>query len=177
MALSITPLEAAKLVQAGQALLVDVRESDEYRALRIAESELRPLSALPLMRSPLPSEAKNMPVIFFCHSGRRTGANEALLDKLAPGSAHILEGGISAWRDAGLPVVREKRAPSLERQVRMAAGGFVLLTLALSFASPAFLWGTAFIGAGLVFSGVTGACGLARVLAAMPWNRQGGGME
>ena len=82
-----------------------------------------------------------------------------------------VEGGTLACVDAGLPVVRGKKAVSLERQVRIAAGSLVLLGAALSFVHPAFVGLSAFVGAGLVFSGITDTCGMGMILARMPWNQ------
>ena len=83
-----------------------------------------------------------------------------------------VEGGTLAWEQAGLPVVRGKKAMSLERQVRIAAGSLVVLGTALgAFVHPGFLGLSAFVGAGLVFAGVTDTCGMGMVLARMPWNR------
>jgi rhodanese-related sulfurtransferase len=96
---------------------------------------------------------------------------------LASGYANLVnvEGGTLAWEQAGLPVVRGKEAISLERQVRIAAGSLVLLGTALgAFVHPAFLGLAAFVGAGLVFAGVTDSCGLGMLLARMPWNQAGG---
>ena len=151
---------------------MDVREPDEYRSLRIQEAHLRPVSVLPLMPEPLPPGSGAKTVIFFCHSGNRTKANTDLLESLAPGRTRILEGGITAWQNAGLPVISEKRPWPIMRQVQVAAGSLILLSLALSLTAPGFLVLTAFIGAGLVFAGVSGFCGLARVLARMPWNKR-----
>ena len=87
--------------------------------------------------------------------------------------AYILEGGIDAWKRAGLPVLTDRRQPlEIMRQVQIAAGGLVLLGVALGiWVAPAFLGLSAFVGAGLVFAGVSGWCGMARLLALMPWNR------
>jgi hypothetical protein len=74
--------------------------------------------------------------------------------------------------DAGLPVFRGKKAVSLERQVRIAAGSLVLLGSALGcFVDPAFIGLSAFIGAGLIFAGITDTCGMGIILARMPWNQ------
>ena len=82
-----------------------------------------------------------------------------------------VEGGTLAWEKAGLPVVPGKKAISLERQVRIAAGLLVLLGTAFGwFVHPAFLGLSAFVGAGLVFAGVTDTCGMGMLLARMPWN-------
>ena len=73
--------------------------------------------------------------------------------------------------EAGLPVVRGKKAISLERQVRIAAGSLVLLGAVLYFVHPAFIGLSAFVGAGLVFAGITDTCGMGMILARMPWNQ------
>jgi rhodanese-related sulfurtransferase len=93
------------------------------------------------------------------------------------GSVHVplsdLEGGIPAWQQAGLPVQKLKNAPlPLMRQVQITAGSLVLLGLILStMVAPAWILLSWFVGAGLVFAGVSGFCGMARLLAVMPWNR------
>jgi rhodanese-related sulfurtransferase len=82
-----------------------------------------------------------------------------------------IEGGTTACAAAGLPVVRGKKAMSLERQVRIAAGSLVLLGLIGAYFSPYALGLSAFVGAGLVFAGITDTCGMGMILARMPWNQ------
>jgi hypothetical protein len=93
---------------------------------------------------------------------------------IAAGHSNVInvEGGTSAWAEDGLPVVRGKKAVSLERQVRITAGSLVLLGVILGWLlHPAFLILSAFVAAGLIFSGVTDTCGMGMMLARMPWNR------
>lgn len=87
--------------------------------------------------------------------------------------SYILEGGIDAWKKAGLPVAFDRKAPiPTMRQVQIVAGSLVVLGTVLgATVAPAFYALSAFVGAGLVFAGVTGFCGMERVLALMPWNR------
>jgi hypothetical protein len=88
-----------------------------------------------------------------------------------------VEGGTLACVEAGLPVKTGKKAISLERQVRIAAGSLVLVGAALGFfVHPYWIGLSAFVGAGLVFAGVTDTCGMAIMLGRMPWNqvREGG---
>jgi rhodanese-related sulfurtransferase len=84
-----------------------------------------------------------------------------------------VDGGIEAWKKAGLPVLRDARQPmEMQRQVQITAGTLVLLGVVLGhFASPAFYAISAFVGAGLTFAGISGWCGMAKLLALMPWNR------
>jgi hypothetical protein len=72
-----------------------------------------------------------------------------------------------------LPVLRDTGQPiEMQRQVQIAAGVLVLLGVVLGyFASPAFYGISAFVGAGLTFAGISGWCGMAQLLALMPWNR------
>jgi len=169
----IQPIDAAtaaRLVTEG-AILIDIRDADEHARERIAGAHHRPLAGLG-GGAPVADAAV---VVFHCRSGMRTDASAALLAScLAPGGrAYRLAGGLEAWKRAGLPVERDPRQPlELMRQVQIAAGALILAGAALGFlvASAWFLLPTA-VGAGLVFAGVSGTCGLARVLVRMPWNR------
>jgi rhodanese-related sulfurtransferase len=84
-----------------------------------------------------------------------------------------VEGGTAACETAGIGVARSgRKVMSLERQVRICAGGLVVLGAVLGhFVNPAWHALSAFIGAGLVFAGVTDTCGMAMMLAKMPWNQ------
>jgi rhodanese-related sulfurtransferase len=111
-------------------------------------------------------------VYFICRSGSR--GRQACEKLSAAGYANVanVEGGTQAWEAAGFPVVRGRKAVSLERQVRIAAGSLVLIGALLgAFVSPYWIVLPAFIGAGLVFSGITDTCGMGMVLAKMPWNQ------
>jgi DUF2892 family protein len=106
----------------------------------------------------------------------RTGARARLAaERLAGWRARVLEGGLAAWQEAGHPVVMGKAHMSLERQVRIAAGAMACAggVLAVTL-NPWFGVLPAFVGAGLVYAGVTDRCGMAMVLAKLPYNRRGG---
>ncbi len=165
----ITPLQAQEMVQGGQAILVDIREEEEYRQVHIAGSYLKPLSLLIDMP---PAENPGATAIFFCHSGGRTGANRPLLEKQGYVKSYIIEGGIMGWQKAGLPVRETKQAAiPIMRQVQIAAGSLMLLFIILSLWLPAALWLAALVGMGLIVAGISGFCGLAKLLQLMPWNR------
>src|SRR5690606_31954649 len=112
--------------------------------------------------------------IFHCRSGNRTRLNASALEACTSCDAYVLEGGLDAWKKAGLPVVADSSQPlELQRQVQIAAGAFIVLGAVLgAMISPWFHALSGFMGAGLVFAGVSGFCGLARVLMLMPWNRK-----
>jgi rhodanese-related sulfurtransferase len=173
MSLPVIPAgRAAELLRRGEAILVDIREADERARAHIPGSAHLPLSRLEEAELAV---ADGKPVIFHCASGRRTAENAAALGARAGDcEAMIVEGGIEAWRRAGLPVAEDRRAPlPLMRQVQIAAGSLVVLGAVLgATVSPAFHALSAFVGAGLVMAGVVGLCPMANLLAAMPWNRR-----
>lgn len=165
---TILPAEAHRLIDTG-ATLIDIRSPDEYGRERIAGALNIPLDRM----SPeaLPGDV----LVFHCRSGMRTAQAEGALAAAAGGrDCYIVEGGISAWGNAGLPVERVRGAPiEMQRQVMIAAGTLVLIGTLLSiFTAPAWIALAIFVGAGLTFAGITGFCGMARLLALMPWNRR-----
>ncbi|MEJ0000114.1 MAG: DUF2892 domain-containing protein [Verrucomicrobiota bacterium] len=83
-----------------------------------------------------------------------------------------MAGGTQGWIDAGLQVDRGERTTiGLERQVRISAGSLVLLGFLLGWlVHPYFLALSVFVGAGLVFSGITDWCGMGLLLMKAPWN-------
>jgi rhodanese-related sulfurtransferase len=168
---AIDPCSAKRLIDQG-AILVDIREPDEHARERIAGA--RNIAVSRLDPSAL-GAAKGDTVIFHCASGARTLANAPRLSAQLGGAcdAYILEGGIGAWKQAGLPVAVDRTQPlELQRQVQLGAGSLALAgTLLGVFLSPWFLLVPGFVGAGLIVAGATGFCGMARLLMRAPWNR------
>lgn len=163
---TISPEDAKTLVDQG-ASLIDIRDADERARGYVPGSQHSPLQNLANL------EGTSAPVIFHCATGLRTGQNAARLRQVTPDEAYILQGGLNAWKKAGLPVAREASAPiEMQRQVMIGAGSFILLFVLLgAFVSPVFYAFAGFVGAGLLFSGITGMCAMAHALAVMPWNR------
>jgi hypothetical protein len=83
----------------------------------------------------------------------------------------VIEGGIEAWKQAGYPVRQEEGPLPLERQVRIAAGSLVLSGILLDLVIPGARYFSAFVGAGLIFAGVTDGCAMGLLIAKLPWNR------
>jgi len=165
---TIDPVRAKRLIQDG-AVLVDIREADEHAREHVPGARHQALSRLSTVDA-----AGAKAVIFHCRSGARTAANASRLAGAAGCDAYILEGGIEAWKKAGLPVNIDARQPiEIMRQVQITAGGLVLAGVLLGvWVAPAFLGLSAFVGAGLMFAGISGWCGMAKLLAFMPWNRR-----
>lgn len=169
---TIDPAAAKRLLDDG-AIIVDIREADEHAREKIEGAHHFPLSALHERPLLLP---ESRPVIFHCKSGARTLANApGLAGKIVDSDvdAYVVQGGLDAWKKAGLPVVADRRRPiELQRQVQIGAGSFGLLGTILGLTvSPLFFAVPAFVGAGLIFAGVTGICGMANILMRAPWNR------
>ena len=193
---TITPTELAKQCENGRPIdLINVRTPIEFQELHAAPARNVPLDQLDpaaVMRAhhekmagglsrfsfdengtvPLGSAAE--PLYVICRSGKR--GRQACEKFAAAGYTNVVnvEGGTQAWAAHCLPVVCGKKIVGLERQVRIAAGSLVCLGVLLAWlVHPAFVALSAFVGAGLVFAGVTDTCGLALLLARMPWNRTG----
>jgi rhodanese-related sulfurtransferase len=171
---TLTPLDpktVAERLKNRTLTLVDIREADEYAREHIAGAVSLPLSKLESAHVKL---EPGKDVVFQCRSGMRTNANCARLAAFADGPAYTLDGGLQAWKKAGLGVRTDASAPlEIMRQVQITAGMLVLTGVVLAQAvHPAFIGLSAFVGAGLTFAGATGWCGMAKLLAVMPWNRR-----
>lgn len=166
----LSPQAVRERLDSGRAVLVDIREPDEYARSHIKGAQSQPLSQWEKAHLTIDPDAD---VIFTCRSGMRTaGACDRLAARVT-GEAFVLDGGLNAWEKAGLPVETNADAPlEIMRQVQIAAGSLVLIGVLLGFlVAPAWFGLSAFVGAGLTFAGVTGFCGMARLLMLMPWNR------
>ena len=163
---SIKPGEAKNLLEK-EALLVDIREPEEFAREGIAGARLQPLSVLAHLP---PDPDRERAAVFFCHSGRRAKDNAALLEDRGFAATYLMEGGLVAWEKAGLPVTRRSLPLPMPRQIQMGAGALVFLFSLLSFFKPFFTYLTLFVGAGLIFAGYSGICLMAKLLARMPWN-------
>lgn len=175
---TITPQELQNLQQGKEPLdVIDVRTPVEFREVHVDAVRNVPLDRLqPQQWMEARKTSSERPLYIFCRTGNR--AQKACQQFIDAGFENVVvvEGGVQAWEQAGLPVVRGKKAISLERQVRIAAGFLVLVGTALGFfVSPYFLALSAFVGAGLMFAGITDTCGMGMLLARMPWNQVGGG--
>lgn len=167
---TLSPAETQAALQAG-ARLVDIRAKDEHARNRIEGAINLPLEQI----GELPQDGRK--VVFHCLSGMRTAGNaEALCAAAGDAPAFILDGGLNAWRAAGLAVKSDTSQPlEIMRQVQISAGLLVLIGVILGFTvAPAFFGLSAFVGAGLVFAGVSGWCGMAELLRIMPWNARKG---
>jgi rhodanese-related sulfurtransferase len=169
---TIDPRALHEKIKNGERIdLIDVRTPVEYREVHAEGARSVPLDRLDPQALMAGRTACCEPLYVICRSGSR--GKQACEKLLAAGYENVVnvEGGTMAWEKAGLPVKRGKKMISLERQVRIAAGSLVLLGSILGYFWPLGFVLPAFVGAGLVFAGVTDTCGMGMLLAKMPWNQ------
>ncbi len=169
---SILPTDLKSLLSTG-CCLVDVREPVEYAEEHITGAKLIPLGQLEKRVAEID---RNSPLVLMCRSGKRGGEALKKLQALGFTSGRNLEGGILAWKAAGLPVgTSGKKVLPLMQQVQLTIGLGVLTGAILSLTvNPNWVFLCAFFGAGLTMAGSTGWCGLAILMSKMPWNRVAG---
>jgi len=169
---TINAERADQLMRQG-AVLIDIREADEHARERIPGARHHALSRIDTENPARPGDDV---LVFHCRSGARTRANAPRLLAAAGAGCqtYVLEGGIEAWKKAGLPTAVDTRQPiEINRQVQIAAGSLVLAGVVLgALVAPGFYVLSGFVGAGLAFAGISGFCGMARLFALMPWNRR-----
>ncbi len=168
----LSPKELAATLQSGEApVLLDVRTPMEFREIHVEGAQLSPLDELD--PTAIARQHGNAPAcVVICRSGKRACNAAEKLTAAGMKNLRVLDGGMLAWAEAGLPANRGKKSISLERQVRIAAGLLVLAGVVLGlWVHPGFFGLSAFVGAGLTFAGITDWCGMGLLLAKAPWNR------
>ena len=169
---TVRPAELnGQLAHGDRVTVVDVRSPGEFAAAHIAGSYNLPLDALPSVAAEL-GGALHAPVVLVCQAGPRARQAETELRAAGVGRVRVLDGGVTAWDAAGLPLERGRGTWSIERQVRAIAGGLVLggaLGSVLVWRPLVFL--SAAVGGGLLYAGVSDNCTMARLLIRLPYNR------
>jgi rhodanese-related sulfurtransferase len=172
---TITPAELHELYRAGEALeLMDVRTPAEFANSRVEFARNVPLDQLtPNLIRHMRGSGSDRPLYVICQKGGRGQQACEILTAAGFPNVFNVEGGTAACHAAALPMIGGCQSISLERQVRIAAGSLVLVGSLLGLFMHRY-WTAlpAFVGAGLVFAGVTDSCGLAMILARMPWNQR-----
>lgn len=151
-------------------LLIDVREPAEFASQKIAQAKLYS-QALDAQIEACQGDQK---IVVYCQKGMRgQSACKRFIEQHANLTFFNLEGGLEAWAAAGLPVEQGNQAMMpLMQQVQLIIGlavvGFGLMAY---FVAPFWVFGAVFFGAGLINAGLTGWCGLAKLVGKMPWNQ------
>lgn len=172
----VSARELHQLIAAGRpAELLDVRTPAEFAAAHVPGAKLVPLDELDCPKFLKQRDPGEGPIYVFCQSGSRARRAVEKFQRTGFDGCVLVEGGTQAWMDAGLPVTRgESKVLPLMRQVQIAVGSVSAIGAALALGvDPWFALIPLVMGGGLLFAGVTGFCGLALVLAKMPWNKTG----
>ena len=172
---TITPVELQTALATQPSIpVIDVRTPVEFAEVHVPQARSVPLDELKPGALQLP---KDQPVYLLCRSGQRATKAAEKLSREGFSKPVVVEGGTLAWISATLPVTRSSvKIMSLERQVRIASGAIVLVGVLLAhFVDARFVWLAGFVGAGLMFAGITDFCGMGLLLARMPWNKRPSG--
>lgn len=166
---TIDAVALRQILESETVSLVDVREAGEHARERIVGSALHPLSNFDASAV----RALPEPIVLYCASGNRSSQAAQKLGTIGDRRIYHLRDGIAGWKQAGYKTEIDLRAPlPMMRQVQIVAGSLVLTgTLLAAFVSPWFLILTGFVGSGLIFAGATGFCGMAKLLAMLPYNQ------
>jgi len=171
LAASVLQVRDLKSANLAELQLIDVRSASEFAAGHIPTAINIPMDEIEHRLSDI---TPARPTVLVCQVGTRADLTRKILSGRA-GEISILAGGTDAWQQAGLPLVSSTRTRwSLERQVRLGAGSIAFLGVLLGFlVNRNWFYLAGFIGCGLIFAGITNFCGMASLLALLPWNRRG----
>lgn len=170
----VDPQTAHQWLNQGEAVLVDVREPNEYASRHIPGATLVPLTGFDLEKVPSRGEKK---LIVHCKAGIRSKKAADVLVRAGGVDVYSMVGGIDAWAAAGLATAGSgKPVMDVQRQVFIVVSAMILIGLGLGvWINAWWLLGPFFAGLGLLNAGLTGGCPLRRMIAAMPWNQRTGG--
>lgn len=156
--------------------ILDVRTAAEVKASALPDCLHIPLHELTpeRLQAEIARSGKNGAAVYLlCQAGRRAEMAADQLRGKIDAELVIIEGGMNAVSQTRIPLASNgRKVIPLERQVRIAAGLLVLTGAVLgTWFNPAFYGLSAFVGAGLVFAGVTDICPMGMLIAKAPWNR------
>jgi rhodanese-related sulfurtransferase len=177
MSTRINAAEFIELSKQHNPTIIDIRthaEIDSESINNCIALPLQELSGAGLSKALDSSETEKQSVYLLCQSGRRADMAVSKLSDFKGPELVIIEGGLNALKEAGITIIKgSKNVISLERQVRIAAGALVLTSVITGLLIHPGLYGiAAFVGAGLMYAGISDNCGMALVLAQMPWNKR-----
>lgn len=172
----ISIIDAEAMIKDGKAVLIDVREPDEFKGEHISYAMSVPLSSLEDGFQML-NISEDTAIIFQCLKGSRSKMACDRIKGLNSCNNKIFnfDGGIEAWKEKGFSVIGAPLPSSklsIFRQVQIIVGFLVAACVLMGFLGlkPAFVV-AGVLGAALFTAGLTGWCGLAMILVKMPWNK------
>jgi len=174
---TISPQQLHEVKLRGRyAPVLDVRSIAEYRAGHIPGAQVIPIDTLSAdalaVAFKRPSLGREETLYISCHTGPRALQAAQRLQQAGFDNLSLIEGGTQRWEQFGLLLEPCGKALSLERQVQIAIGSLLVLKVFLGFSVHELFFAlTAMIGIGLIVAGTTRWCGMARLIAHLPWNR------
>lgn len=156
--------------------VIDVRTPGEFAAGRPPGAVNVPLEVVQAEPERIVAHLDGA-VALLCATGTRAEQARQALADAGCGDPKVIVGGMRGWQAAGGDVVAQLRVWSMERQVRLAAGGLVVIGTLASLAWPPAVALSGVVGAGLVVAAATDMCGMAMLLAKLPWNRPAGATD
>jgi rhodanese-related sulfurtransferase len=169
------PTVRALIANNPDTLVVDVRTPAEFETAHIAGAINLPLDQVDAHLERIVGDAGGR-MVLICQSGGRAAQACAKLTGAGLTDASVMTGGMNAWNAAGGPVERGRQRWSLERQVRLVAGGIVLLAVVASLWLPAARFVAGLVGAGLTVAALTNTCAMGLLLSRLRYN-QGAGCD
>ncbi len=162
------------MVNDGSPIIIDVRTPKEFQSFHLNGAINLPLGEVTYSKLQQemgePTDGTET-VYILCHSGKRAEAAAIKLSGESPASFVVVEGGSVACDAAGMDIIRSDTKISLERQIRLVAGGLALIGLGLGvYANTDYYALTALVSADLMFAGITDNSALKLILERMPWN-------
>jgi len=161
----------------GECAIIDVRTPGEYSAEHVPGSHLLPLDEVDAAAIGRLGLGGGGEFYILCQTGGRARRAAEKLRASGVAGCVVVEGGVEACRAAGVGIVKgESRVLPLMRQVQIVIGLVSATGAGLAILRhPMFALIPLFMGLGLLFAGLSGTCGLAILMAKMPWNRRGAG--
>ncbi|NUR51537.1 MAG: rhodanese-like domain-containing protein [Hamadaea sp.] len=150
--------------------IIDVRTPAEFETAHIPGSYNVPLHLLQEHTGEI-SGHLDQDIVLVCRSGQRAAQAEQHLAAAGLSNVHLLDGGILAWQHHAAPVKTGRARWDIERQVRLVAGGLVLLFVLGGLLIPGLQYAAAAVGAGLAIAALTNTCAMGMLLAKLPYNR------
>jgi len=167
----ISPSEAAKILKNDlQSKILDVRSAMEISQAHIDNSTNIPIDMISAKIGELSQTRQNYLVL--CHTGNRAAMAADMLMQSGIHNVKVIEGGLARWEREKLPVIKGQGGISLERQVRVIAGGLVVTGIILAWLVHwGFIFISVFVGSGLVYAGLTDNCMMGMLLMKLPYNK------
>lgn len=169
----ISPAALSEFLEVGGVCeLLDVRTSPEYASAHVPGATPIPLNELKV-DAYLAHHKPGSTIFVLCQAGARAAKAIEQFESAGCSDCVLVEGGTQAWIDAGLPVHRgTSKVLPIMRQVQIVVGSLSAVSAILALTVNSwFALLPLVLGCGLLFAGITGTCGMAIMLARMPWNR------